>query len=219
MVQSLLSQKSFLGLVVLMHLTLLFSSRLLKPSYDNAVPIKLTFTKIGGGSGKALTMAPKKVQEEVVVKKKIKPRHNILAEKIVKAAKVEETNPSVETTEVGNGMGSGTGTGIGNGSGSGEGSVDPLKIYGSRVAELLNQNKIYPAMAKRLEQQGRVLLKITVDKSGKLLDLEMLKESPFGSLNEAALQMVKKVEQFPPLPNEISHEVVTFNVPVEYKLR
>lgn len=218
MAQSLFSQKTFLGMVLLMHAVLMFSGRLLKPNYDHAIPIKLTFTKIGGGVGTVAKEAPKKIQEEVVTKKKTIKRQNIIAEKIVKAAKVEEA-PSVAASEAGQGMGSGTGTGIGDGSGSGEGSADPLKIYGSRVAELLNQNKIYPAMARRLEQQGRVLLKITVDKSGKLLDLKMLKESPFGSLNEAALQMVKKVDQFPPLPKELSHEVVTFNVPVEYKLR
>lgn len=121
--------------------------------------------------------------------------------KSIEAQAVEETDARLESSS------------------SSVGKIDPLKAYGAEVQQLIKKKKIYPALAKRMDQQGEVLLRLTLDRSGKLLELQLLKASEHSILNNAALDMVKRVERFPPIPTEIGIDIISFNVPVDYTIK
>lgn len=129
------------------------------------------------------------------------------------ASHSEETSALANTSALG--LGNGSRQGVGDGKG---GSNDPIKVYGGEVSVLLNRNKVYPLKARRFGQQGLVMLQITLDKDGKLIKLDVIKRSPFESLNQAAVKMVESISLFPPIPHEINSQQISFSVPVEYKL-
>ncbi|MDH4467672.1 MAG: TonB family protein, partial [Bacteriovoracaceae bacterium] len=78
-----------------------------------------------------------------------------------------------------------------------------ISQYASQVAKLIDERKFYPLMAKKMKQEGEVILKISLDKEGHILNLEIEKSSIYPSLNTAALDCVKKIDFFPPIPLEL----------------
>lgn len=50
---------------------------------------------------------------------------------------------------------------------------------------------VYPLMARRLGKEGRVLLRLTIDDNGKLLNVEVIEGAGYG-FTEAAVEAVKK---------------------------
>ncbi len=50
----------------------------------------------------------------------------------------------------------------------------------------------YPAISRRMGEEGQVQLRVLVDESGKPKDIQMLKSSGFPHLDDAALQAVRK---------------------------
>nr|MDH4468910.1 energy transducer TonB [Bacteriovoracaceae bacterium] len=59
---------------------------------------------------------------------------------------------------------------------------------------------------------------ISLDKEGHILNLEIEKSSIYPSLNTAALDCVKKIDFFPPIPLELGVDKLTFSIPIEYKI-
>jgi protein TonB len=50
---------------------------------------------------------------------------------------------------------------------------------------------IYPQVARRMNREGKVLLRLTIDANGKLNDLEVIEGAAFG-FTEAAIDAVNK---------------------------
>lgn len=50
---------------------------------------------------------------------------------------------------------------------------------------------VYPMMAKRLGKEGRVLLRLTIDEKGNLLNVEVLEGSGYG-FTDAAIEAIKR---------------------------
>ena len=48
----------------------------------------------------------------------------------------------------------------------------------------------YPRVARRLEKEGRVVLKLLIDQTGKLRSVEVIESAPFG-FTEAAVEAVR----------------------------
>jgi len=65
--------------------------------------------------------------------------------------------------------------------------------FGASVAPafLHREMPIYPMMARKLGREGRVMLKLTIDEKGNLLDIEILDRGGYG-FTEAAVEAVKK---------------------------
>jgi TonB family protein len=58
----------------------------------------------------------------------------------------------------------------------------------------------YPFMAKRMNKEGKVLLKLTIDEKGRLLNVEVVEAAEFG-FTEAALEAVRKSTYRPAVRN------------------
>jgi|YNPMSStandDraft_2_1061718.scaffolds.fasta_scaffold49313_1 protein TonB len=63
------------------------------------------------------------------------------------------------------------------------------KTYGPKF--IYRETPQYPQIAKRLGKEGRVVLRLTLNERGDLLNIEVLESAPFG-FTESAIEAVKK---------------------------
>lgn len=65
--------------------------------------------------------------------------------------------------------------------------------FGSSVAPAFLHRVMpeYPMLAKKLGKEGKVVLRLTIDNSGNLVDIEVIKKADYG-FTEAAIEAVKK---------------------------
>ena len=117
----------------------------------------------------------------------------------------------------GSGTGVGTGTGAG-GSGAGSGTGPVLKSYLQQVRSLLDQNKHYPALARRQHQEGVVVLRFTIAACGRIEATQLLRSSGHSLLDQEALETVRRVKSFPPFPPALNRERLTIELPLAFRL-
>ena len=159
---------------------------------------------------------PKKVLKKQVVASgpALKTRPQLKSEVLEEAVDIT----SAQTELVGNG---GSPNGVAGASGNGgspDGVDSPRARYNTELTKIINQHKHYPRMAKVLHQEGRVMVKVTLDKNGNVIDVEILQSSSYESLSKAAIDTIRKIKRFPPIPTEIGKEILSFNVPLDYKI-
>ncbi|ADC88807.1 TonB family protein [Thermocrinis albus DSM 14484] len=81
-----------------------------------------------------------------------------------------------------------------------EAGEEYLKNYGQLVRDAVARYLSYPPLAKRMGWEGKVILRIVLDKEGKLLDLTIQKSSGYQLLDQAALEAVERAHSFFPKP-------------------
>ncbi len=81
----------------------------------------------------------------------------------------------------------------------------------------LAAHKTYPDAARRRGEQGRVLLRFTVDRSGHVLDVVLLNGSGSPRLDHAA-QAILRAASLPPFPAAMPQDRVTVTVQIKYRL-
>ncbi len=72
--------------------------------------------------------------------------------------------------------------------------------YVTELARLLNRAKKYPRESIAREQEGRVVVAVSVDRDGNVHETQISTPSPFKLLNEAALETVGRIGRFPAPP-------------------
>jgi protein TonB len=106
-----------------------------------------------------------------------------------------EGNTDEPTEERSIGMTSGAGkqpSGSQNPAGNDVGNLMETR-FGASVAPafLHRETPVYPMMARKLGREGEVLLKLTIDEKGNLLNVEVMDKAGYG-FTEAAVEAVKK---------------------------
>ncbi len=103
------------------------------------------------------------------------------------------------------------------GTGSVHGTITDLKsIYKSELRAKIDQNKFYPLMSKRLGQTGVVVVAFTLLEDGNIINVRIDKASQFEPLNASALEAVKKVKFFKPIPKELNTDKFDLKIPVQF---
>jgi protein TonB len=90
-------------------------------------------------------------------------------------------------------------------------------IFISTVSRMLEQKKIYPQSAIDREQEGKVVVGLTLNREGSLTAANIEEPSPFELLNEAALKTVRAVAKFPAVPALIPAPI-HLHVPLIYRI-
>lgn len=103
--------------------------------------------------------------------------------------------------------------GVANGS-----EVSPEERYLYELRKLLERRKKYPVMARRMGHTGKVMMRFTLNADGSLSASEMVEKTPYDSLNNAALELVKGIDGIKPFPKEITRNAWVITVPIEYSL-
>ena len=90
--------------------------------------------------------------------------------------------------------------------------------YLSKLRYLIEKNKIYPNSAKRLNQMGKVHLYFVISKDGQIRNAKILKDSSFKRLDEAALEILSKINKFEPIPEKLNKNSWEITVPIIYEI-
>lgn len=90
------------------------------------------------------------------------------------------------------------------------------KGYTAELSQEIAAHKRYPKAAKRQNQQGRVEVRVVIQKSGKVSHLSISKSSGHKLLDQAALKAVKKAEPFGALPASMQKSQLAIIVPFEF---
>lgn len=93
-----------------------------------------------------------------------------------------------------------------------------ISAYEMEVASQLNALKYYPDSAKRMRQQGRVMVRFKLTRDGQVIAREIIEPCAHKALNEAAKTLLSKIREFKPFPNGIAVSSWVFTVPIEYRL-
>ena len=90
--------------------------------------------------------------------------------------------------------------------------------YLSKLRYLIEKNKIYPNSAKRLNQMGKVHLYFVISKDGQIRNAKIVKDSSFKRLDEAALEILSKINKFEPIPEKLNKNSWEITVPIIYEI-
>lgn len=92
-----------------------------------------------------------------------------------------------------------------------------LKLYRSTILTSTYKKIVYPSSAIDKNQQGKVVLKVVVDRSGKVQSIDLKEKSKFKLLNNAADRAVTKAH-FPSVPSELEGDEFEFLLPIKFSL-
>lgn len=168
--------------------------------------VKESLNKLGPGVLKLqvasrMIMNPRPATQQV--KKKPLPSHE--AKPLIQNEKVVETAKVQENAEIGSVAGT-----------SQTGTSDALSIYKAELRATIDQNKYYPTMSRRLGQTGTVVVAFTLLQDGHIINVRIDKPSQYERLNSSAMDAVKKVKRFKPLPKEVVEGKMDIKVPVTF---
>lgn len=90
--------------------------------------------------------------------------------------------------------------------------------YGPILLAWLERYRDYPRAARLRRQEGEVLLRLTVDRAGRLLGAEIARPSGVDALDQAALDTARRAAPMPPVPADEPGERLILLVPVLFAL-
>ena len=92
-----------------------------------------------------------------------------------------------------------------------------LQAYIADFSQMLDRKKFYPRNALLREEEGKVIVALSILTDGTIVELTVEEPSPYDSLNRAALQAVRDLPPLEPLPFGAPSRVHV-HIPLEYKL-
>lgn len=93
-----------------------------------------------------------------------------------------------------------------------------FRIYRSNLLKKTYQHVIYPESAIDRNQQGDVILKLTISRDGEIQDVQYDRRADFSSLNKAAARAVKNAKPYPAAPKRLNGESFEVIMPIKFRL-
>ena len=95
-----------------------------------------------------------------------------------------------------------------------------LRAYARGVHTSMESHKRYPIAARRLGLEGDVVVKIKIDRVGKLIGAPTVAKScGHEVLDKEAVRMVQQAAPFQPLPSAFDKDTATIKLPVRFRLK
>jgi protein TonB len=85
------------------------------------------------------------------------------------------------------------------------------------LAAWLRDHRTYPEVARENNEQGRVVVRFTVDRDGRVVDVVLVTSSGSRILDAAAQAMLRGAD-LPPFPGNMPQDHATVTVPIRYSL-
>ena len=92
------------------------------------------------------------------------------------------------------------------------------KDYASKLRTWLETHKTYPRKARMRREEGVVEIRFVVDRSGHVLDGDIVRGSGHATLDTEVLAMLARADPFPPAPRHLRGERIEISAPVEFFL-
>ena len=134
---------------------------------------------------------PKPVEQPIVKKQEVVKEQPKVEQKVVQ--KTVPQTPTVDTKKVQN-------------------------AYLAYVHQSAERLKTYPKNAKRLNQEGEVIVHFVILSDGTITDISLQKSSGFGMLDEAAVKLITTLAKLKPIPKELSMDKYDITLPIDYSL-
>ncbi|MCD6282308.1 TonB family protein [bacterium] len=96
--------------------------------------------------------------------------------------------------------------------------TDVLAAYHAKLVALIEGQKSYPGIARRLRHQGIVQVRFSLAANGALSSLAISDSSSHSELDDAALEAVRSVPRFPAFPAELGPADREFVVSLSFVL-
>lgn len=93
-----------------------------------------------------------------------------------------------------------------------------FNVYRSNIYKLTYRNTIYPPRSINLKQEGVIVLKIKINREGRVIGMSEEQTSEFASLNKAAETAVKRSAPYPAPPDGLKGESFEISIPFNFKL-
>lgn len=93
----------------------------------------------------------------------------------------------------------------------------PVELPSSSADYLQNPKPVYPAVSKRLGEQGKVIVRVLIGTDGTAQDAQVRESSGYERLDRAALETVRKWRYVPGKRAGVP-EAMWFNVPINFVL-
>lgn len=93
------------------------------------------------------------------------------------------------------------------------------QLYLSKLTRWTGSYIKYPKSALRRGNQGTVRVTIIINRKGDVTSANIIKESPYKSLNKEALKAIKRASPYPAMPDIITGDSFEFTLPVVFALR
>lgn len=90
--------------------------------------------------------------------------------------------------------------------------------YVGQVMALIDQHKLYPEESLEREEEGRVVIGLTIEADGTISASSLEEKCAFDVLNEAALKTIARIQKFPPLVAGIAAPL-HLHVPLVFKIQ
>lgn len=89
--------------------------------------------------------------------------------------------------------------------------------YLARLREKIEAARRYPERARRMGQEGRVMVRFIVRGGGEIERVDLAEPSSFPLLNRAAVETIRSLSSLPPLPPEFGARMEV-TLPLVYRL-
>ncbi len=90
--------------------------------------------------------------------------------------------------------------------------------YMQHIKDAIQNVWIYPQEAQMEGEQGRLLILFSINKSGKVVKVSLLRSSGYPLLDNAAVEAVKDASPFPPLPKRFGIDKLNIYATFQYSL-
>lgn len=77
----------------------------------------------------------------------------------------------------------------------------------------------YPKKSREKGHEGSLLIKVTIDRNGKVLNKELVDKTKYDALNKEALKAVDRASPYPPVPSQIKGEEITFTFRLTFSMQ
>jgi protein TonB len=90
--------------------------------------------------------------------------------------------------------------------------------YRLTLAAWLERHKLYPRSARRAGMEERFVVRVEIDRRGRLRAHSIDTGGRYRILADAVVDLLRRADPFPPPPSAMVDDVVAFTVPIEFRL-
>jgi protein TonB len=100
----------------------------------------------------------------------------------------------------------------------GRAPVNETERYLAEIRDQIARQQTYPAPSRSFREEGTVRIRLTLNRSGSVVKIELMEASPYKRLNDAAMRAATKASPFRPFPDEVKFETWKVTLPVRFTL-
>ena len=91
--------------------------------------------------------------------------------------------------------------------------------YKSRLHALIEANKRYPRIARKMHYQGRAKVSFVIRRNGQIEQIQLVESTGYAVLDNAVIDAIRSVSGQLPFPEDVQRSEWAFTIPLDYHLQ